>query len=233
MAYQARHRQRGICILCPQEVSQYKSSTGDVRYYQYCDEHRAKQKARRDSKLASAGVVRRTRCSACGKPDHNRQTCTDKAAVEATKHRKRKSTKRYKCPSCGELGHSVRTCPTGKDAYDLLKSRVSISDNSNKSTCEKCGKAGCAEGRCPAEADKLMEQLQSIHQGSMAAGKETPDKFYLSGLGHNHRMAGVLVSQLEILGVNGAVSDSKLKRARKLVEDIQTTYESFSKVVGG
>jgi 5-methylcytosine-specific restriction endonuclease McrA len=59
LGYQLRHREQGLCMLCPRVAVSAN----------YCERHRRKINSRR-----RAGSTQ-WRCQVCLKPGHNRRTC--------------------------------------------------------------------------------------------------------------------------------------------------------------
>lgn len=66
-AYQRRHREQGLCILCANKADGH-----------YCEEHKQKRHAWY-MKRTKGG--KRNRCSACGRLGHNRTTCKERTGA--------------------------------------------------------------------------------------------------------------------------------------------------------
>ena len=67
LGYQLRHREQGLCMLCPRVAVTAN----------YCERHRRQINSRR-----RAGTTR-WRCHVCQKPGHNRRTCPEIRARQA------------------------------------------------------------------------------------------------------------------------------------------------------
>ena len=63
LGYQLRHREQGLCMLCPKVAVSAN----------YCERHRRKINSRR-----RAGTTL-WRCQVCHRPGHNRRTCPQRA----------------------------------------------------------------------------------------------------------------------------------------------------------
>lgn len=211
VAYQQRHRDEGLCILCPTPSAPF----------QLCDYHRELDKKRRDEKRDALGLEPKTKCSNCQQLGHNRRSCTFLTGAKL-KNIEIKEKRQYRCLACKERGHSIRTCPKGGDSY--LKLKESQLDGSAIST---------PKVKTPSlSLDKalvLVRELDRIQANMPTDVLEGTEALLAPAVAIAHARAKLILTELKEYARHNILTELDVKKAKDIVDSLARHHRKLSK----